>query len=338
MQTQILLRLIISSALLAAAGCLQVKTRIRLEPDGSGTITERVRFSKRLLDLSANAGKDLALPPLLAREAVLERMKHMGKGITLQSHKLLKHEDGSQESVAVFRIPDLADFRYASPCVRDGGYAYRTRMRVRLWGVTREACRGRIRPGDIGIRFEPAGNGRKPPRTKRRPKDGPPPPGPTPKQLQLWRELQPVARDLMKGFKVHVVFECYARWHICGRYRPYKEDIRDFDVVRFDADREMDAHDYRFVENEEIMLGVLRGQLDSDLIQRHLAGWEDNKTLPRLFRRVDVYFPPSRPLFDRYIKGRTVVCRRFGKKENDYKTVLTFDQVGFKGKPRKTGK
>ena len=40
----------------AASGCLQIETRIKLHEDGSATITERLQFSKRLLDQSAQGG------------------------------------------------------------------------------------------------------------------------------------------------------------------------------------------------------------------------------------------------------------------------------------------
>lgn len=326
-----LTRLAAVCGLAALAGCLQVETRIRLHPDGSATIIESVRFSKRLLDLSANAGKDLDLPSLLTRDAVLERMKHMGKGITLGGHKLLKREDGSQESLSVFEIPDVREFRYASPCLRSGGYAYQTRMRVDMFAVTQDSWASR--PGGIGLRFTPEGNGRIPPKPQPVAKNAPPPLEPSPLDLQLTRDLQPIARDLLDGFKARLVFECYAPISYHGRYRDYREDIRAFDILRFDANKQMDAYDYGFTQNEEIMLDVLRGQFNSGLIDRHLAGWEDNDTLPRVFGPTNVYFAPSRELYDRHVKGVVFTLRDRSQKE--YKTTLSFDQVGFKGTPTK---
>ena len=42
----------------AGAGCLQIETRVKLNPDGSATVTERVLFTRRLLDLSNKEGRN----------------------------------------------------------------------------------------------------------------------------------------------------------------------------------------------------------------------------------------------------------------------------------------
>ncbi|MFW6158885.1 MAG: hypothetical protein ACOC8E_05960, partial [Planctomycetota bacterium] len=282
-------------------------------------------------DLSRSAAPDLKLASLVSRDAVRDRMAKMGEGIKLVEHKSVTYDDGSRESQAVFKIPDVNEFVYVSPLVREGGYAYRTRAKARIFCITRGGHRGRQRAGNIGFRLEHMSNGRQPPKEKRT-RDEPPPPGPSPEELQVLRELQPVFRDLMKGLKVRFTFESYAPIHTVIGWRGRQERARSFDLIHFDADAAMDAHDYPFLENEEIMLDFLRGQLDSDRIRDHLEGWASNHQLPVLHRRVTVMFPPSRRLFDRYVKGKTLHCpyRRLSP-ETDYNTTVTFDQVGWKG-------
>ena len=70
-------------------------------------MTERLGFSRRLLSMAENAAEETQVLPLLTREAALERMQRMGKGIRLAKHETRDREDGGRESVAVFKIEDL---------------------------------------------------------------------------------------------------------------------------------------------------------------------------------------------------------------------------------------
>ena len=48
-------------------GCLQIETHIQLHKDGNATVTERVHFSQRLMDLAKKAGPKSTLEPLLQK-------------------------------------------------------------------------------------------------------------------------------------------------------------------------------------------------------------------------------------------------------------------------------
>jgi len=100
---------------LVGGGCLQLETSIRLHEDGSATVTERIGFSRRLLDMTRNASAALQLEPMLTREAALERMERMGKGIQLVRHEVREGENGARESLSVYKIGYLGDFVYPSP-------------------------------------------------------------------------------------------------------------------------------------------------------------------------------------------------------------------------------
>ena len=101
---------LLAAAVLGATGCLQIETNIHLNEDGSATVTERLNFSRKLLDMASGQEAGLQLEPMLAREAALERMKDMGKGVSLVNHKVQDGAKGSRESIAVYQAQDLAQF------------------------------------------------------------------------------------------------------------------------------------------------------------------------------------------------------------------------------------
>jgi hypothetical protein len=310
---------------LGLAGCLQMEARLELHPDGSGTVTERIYLSRRLLDLTKNAGPKLDLVSQVARAATLERMKHMGKGVALHSHEVREVDGGAREARIVFKIPRFIDLVYVSPFLRSRGYPCHTRIQPAIDLVVSDRWTGE-RGGDLVVFFHVRGNGRKsPPKPK---KDAPKPPPPTPRELQMLRTLQPVFRDLMREFRLDVTFTCYSplrspeltgrRWHPAGR------PIR---LLYFDGDRSVDAHDYAFVDNEEVMLDVLRGALNSGTVLRHLRG----AGTPIFHDRARCWFIASRPLYDQYVKGKKIRTTRWGKHAKDYYTgTVKFEQVGWK--------
>ena len=59
---------------LLVAGCVELDTHVRLEQDGSATITEKLVFSRRLLDLDTGKNGGLRLEDLLSKAAVERRI------------------------------------------------------------------------------------------------------------------------------------------------------------------------------------------------------------------------------------------------------------------------
>src|SRR5580658_4926006 len=104
---------VLCSCALALAGCLQLDVHILLNEDGSATITERIRFSRQLMDLAGDRKPELL--KLLSKEMALERMKRMGTGVTLVSHEIRDAEGASKEAVIVYKVPDLNNLVYVSP-------------------------------------------------------------------------------------------------------------------------------------------------------------------------------------------------------------------------------
>lgn len=331
---------------LSISGCMQVETRIKLNADGSGTITERMNFSQRLLELAEKEKGDLQLDTLLTREAVEKRVANMGKGAKLVSHEIRNGEMGSRESVAVYQIPYLGDFTYVSPFL-SGAPGH---LKIGLSPMQAYGWRGHW-PGGLTVGFS---NQRykpkvapKTPVKKPDPKkgDGPPPP-PAPSTLQSYRDLAPVFRDMFGGLKFRVTFEAYCgiskTWGLAHRDRAGA--TREVDLINV-SDKDLDAYGYDFFGNEEIMLEVLQWRLGEvkkgrHFLTSHLRGMANNKTLPVFHQgwRGSLGIRPSKPLFDRIFAGkvldwtgtRNVDIKKRGKQP------AKFEWIGWR--PKKKGK
>jgi hypothetical protein len=93
------------------------------------------------------------------------------------------------------------------------------------------------------------------------------------------------------------------------------------------SDENLDRYGDLLFENEETMLDLLRWDLGSKTFAANLKGWEMNRMLPVLLRRAGaIWFKPSRPLYDRYVKG---VPLDFSGGAGKTRTA-TFEEVGYR--------
>jgi len=322
--------LVLAAGLPLLAGCLQIETHVRLHQDGSATITERVQISKRLLDLSETEGPAKGVAAHLSKAAVLGRMKLMGEGMTLVSHVVRDARKGARESVSVFKIPDINKLQYVSPYFARYAYPKHTVLKCRLFPIYRRAHGGWAHlPGQMGVAFYPA-TGERPPR---RPKDWTPPKPPSPAQLQVYRDLRPVFRDLMQDFKLKLTFESYAplRFKPYYRYRGQRAATKKYDLIDF-SHTDLDHYGFEFLGNEEIMLELLRLQMGGSNVTHAVAGHAGNLTVPVYHPRgaAEIYFNPSRIFFDKFFKGKTL---HFYAKEGGPRPAL-WKNIGYKEAPR----
>jgi hypothetical protein len=329
------------AAVLAACGtgCLQLETRVKLHEDGSATITERLRFSRVLLDQAG--AREAELLKLLNEEAARERMKHMGKGISLVRHELRDAAGGSKESFTEFKIADINEFQYVSPWLSFVDYPENNAVKWQLEPMYKNGSSGgEWWAGTIRARFtllkRPKGvdDGKDP--------KSPPEKGPSPQEQQIHRELGPVFRDVLKDFQVKLTFESYCPLLPLGGspgIRNLRAGATSVDFINFSSEN-LDNWGSRFLENEEIMLDLVRWQTASQNVITHVQNYASNLTLPVFMprRRSDwfggtwVYVTPSRPLFDRYFKGKELDHRPWGK---DPPALADFDKIGWKGPVKK---
>lgn len=319
---------------LAASGCFELDTRIKLNPDGSGTITEKLRFSQQLLDLGSKESGALRITELLTKEAVQERLKQMGKGVRLVSHEVRDVENGARESMAVFQVEDLNDFQYASPFLAYADYPQNSTIRCQVVPLLKSRNYAGL-AGEMAVAFRPL----KPPVSEIKLKDGTPPPkGPSPRELQALRQVQPVFADLLKGFKLRLTFESYAPITATGfGWRDRRSGTSIVDLIHV-TDRDLDRHSVHFLDNEEIVLDLLRGRLGSLNVVETVKQFQDNQTVPLFlpwgsanapWRQSDeICFKPSRQLFDRHFAGKMLDFDRWQSTGKNIRPAK-FEEVGW---------
>lgn len=337
--------LLAAVAVLGCAGCMQLETRVKLNEDGSATITERLRFSKRLLDLDADRAEgDLRLSQMLSEAGAKKRMERMGKGIALVKHEVHEAEGGAQESITEYRIPALVDFRYMSPFLAYKDYQENNAIRFTIEPILQNPhnmCVGELRL-EVGTE--------KPGQREYAPEAGQPvPKGPSPREQQAFRDVSPVIRDMLADFRIRLVFESYCTPSYVGFQRSGRNDgSKEVELINF-SDANLDRFGGKFLENEEIMLALVQWDLRNKEVVDHVRDWTGNQTLP-------VYLPwgsqhmwntkgpqiivrPSRDLFTKFVAGKT---HRFARKVgNDLKydeRTVAFEDVGYPAAPANTKK
>ena len=107
----ILQRLLLASLVaVLSSGCIQIERTIRLERDGSGTLTEVIRFEDHLVAM-ARGSKDLqALTDSLRRERINERLPLFGE-VALVSYETRERGGVVNEAKAVFSFRDINSLR-----------------------------------------------------------------------------------------------------------------------------------------------------------------------------------------------------------------------------------
>ncbi|MDD4888422.1 MAG: hypothetical protein PHU85_00700 [Phycisphaerae bacterium] len=332
MRLNVTIRCFLLIALAAClAGCLQVETRIELAQDGSATVTERIQFSKQLLDLADSAKADKAttqptdLLSLLEKPAAVERIKRMGKGVTLTSHEVRAGAGASRESVAVYHVDDIREFLYCSPFLGFIDYPGNNVIKWEMIPLYESTWFGR-QAGKMAVIVHLMKEGRTPPPLKQ---GEAPPPGPTPASVQMLRYLQPINRDMLSGFKVRVTFVSYAPLHfrMYFRYRNSAAGTHEFDLIDW-SDKNLDQYSTNLLDNEEVMLELAGGRFASKNFLGATGEHGSNMTLPVYHPHgvPEIYFSPSRALFDKFFAGKILkIEARYGGDR-----PAKFEEIGYK--------
>ena len=292
----------------AVAGCLQIETHVRLHEDGSATITERVQFSKRLLEFRDKNNPKQNIASLLEKQAVLDRMKHMGKGIKLVSHKVRDAEKGARECTSVFKIPQITDFRYVSPYLGKADYAKEKAIVCKTWPYYANTWDGK-RAGWMAIGFHSP--------SRRSGKIGYKVPSPA--DIQVYRQLKPVFADMLKGFKLKFVFEGFGP-SVVRRAGQRSRGTRTHLAHLIDVSSEnLDRYGAKFLANEEVMAELLQMQINGPHVREN-SGFGSTSQLFRFYDGgCEVLFRPSKHYFDKHFVGKTLNFGRFGSRKADFK-------------------
>jgi hypothetical protein len=305
--------LVCTLGLLGASGCFQLETRVKVNEDGTAVVTERLWFSERLLDLAGD--KRGEVKALLGRERVLERLKQMGEGVTLVKHETHEGGDGWMESVAEFAVVDLSKFRYVSPWLAYGDYPSNNAVRLAMTPLYKSNAYGGGNAGNMVVHLA----------YDRPPQGSVAPPELTPLQQQVYRDIAPAIRDMLKGFKLRFTFEPYAP--VGGAVGKVLLDV---------SDTKMDQLSQLFFENEEIMLELARMDLGGPNVANNVFR---NPTLPTFLPHgsramwwvgsQNLWFAPSQQLFDKYFAGKKLDLSQWQASPPDKHVPATFEEVGW---------
>jgi len=110
--------LVLSVAAVAAlAGCIDVETLVKVKPDGSGTVEEKVLMKKELVAMMQNMGASMGATgetesgfSLLDRDELEKDAQAMGDGVTLISAEALSTDTG-EGYLARFAFEDINALR-----------------------------------------------------------------------------------------------------------------------------------------------------------------------------------------------------------------------------------
>jgi len=272
---------LLGMAALAAAGCSRLDVHIKLNADGSAEITERLMFSRTQLEQEVSLPGGPRLEEFLTKARSLKRAAQMGSGCKLVRHEVRKTGDAGIESVAVYRIPDINDLRYLPPFFAAPQQAASV-LRIKVGPSYAPRHAAPDRPGHMYVDFSMQ---RTRPAAAETPADGTRS-GATPADLQALRELAPVAKDLLKDSRIRITFEAYSPlWYGTYKY-PYvltvpgtQSPTGTYYLINCSG-ADLDALGKKILDNQEVMLELLRGDYAGANIQRHAGsgrGWSNPK-------------------------------------------------------------
>ncbi len=280
-------------------GCMKIDVSVQMKDDGSATVTEQVTFTPQLLELDRHNAKGQKLAVLLGQKQAQKRAQHMGTGASLVSHKWTKGVDGSRGCVAVYKVPKIEDLRLVNPYLNRGppGQMLKLNFRPIYKVVNSDEALGHIM---LSL-------GQATP-SKRRPgkKGAVAPPPPTPRDLQILRELKPVVADMFSDLEIAYRLKT-ARPLSRGYVRNWGTSTHTIDLLSF-SHLNMDKYGAKFINNEELMLSLLRFRFGEANLADHTANFARNETIPvyRASRAGSRRFriAPSKYLFKKYFAGR----------------------------------
>jgi hypothetical protein len=329
-------------ALALAGGCVQVETHVLYHEDGAATITERLNLSKRVLDMASGDKSASHVSEFLTKPAALRRMRHMGDGISLVRHEVRDGEKGSRESVTVFRIPDLNNFCYVSPWFAYADYPWKNAVKWNIVPMYKSRPYHQGSAGCISVELQRIKLKETPEGEAIRKPDAD-----TPLDQQVYREIGPVFRDVLRDLQLKLTFEAYCPVYYKLNSRGQRARAKSVDILNV-SDKQLDKYGYNFFENEEIMLDLVRYELGSADIADHVKGYGANLTLP-VFTPLgsehmwwtggqNIHFRPSKPLFDRFFAGKKLDFSAWQESPPEKRVLADFRKIGYHPAPGADGK
>src|SRR6185437_6516622 len=134
-------------------------------------------------------------------------MKRMGDTVTLVSHEIHDAEGASKEAIIVFKVPDLNQLTYVSPWFAYRDFANNSMVKFKMEPLYKSRAYVGGKAGEMCVTLEHVKPAIAEPRVE---KDAPPSPGPAPLDNQVYRELAPLFRDMLKDVQVKLTLESFS--------------------------------------------------------------------------------------------------------------------------------
>jgi hypothetical protein len=285
--------------------------------------------------MAGKGGSGSSLERFLTEEAARARLAYMGEGVSLVGHEARAGDKGARECVTRFKALDVSKLKYVSPFLASGSLHALT---IGLSPYLSYRYTGEW-PGALIVSVRQKAYERKEDTGAEKPAYRLPE-GVSPAELQVYRELVPVFADMLGDVKLKLRLEFYCNiGNTRGLvHRQSSSGVNYVDLISI-TDQDFDKHGYRMLENEEIMVEVLRWHLSGDsrskaygpFLTDHLQGQGSNLTLPLFHQRHGgvARIRPSLALFKKYFEGRTLDYGKRGGKQ-----PAKFEKIGWRPKKK----
>jgi hypothetical protein len=106
--------LLLAAASIILSSCLEIKSTIVINKDGTATIEESMLLGAQLAAMAAAGGGqgDQLKGLVMDKEKAEARAKKLGEGVTVKSHEEVKTPDGKSGTKVVFAVADLSKLKY----------------------------------------------------------------------------------------------------------------------------------------------------------------------------------------------------------------------------------
>lgn len=317
-------------------GCMEIETKIIMQLDGGAVIKETIRVHKELLDFTDDQGNSLVMP-FLEKPACEERAAIFGTGTVLTKQEIKNLTGGVKVLEAEYKIPDINNLYVVNPYLSYTNYREMGKAKFLLAPLYKSQAYTGARAGQmsLSITTEKQGAGQ-----KAVGKGEPRIPIPAPVELQKYRNLQPIFKDLMKEFKISVSFQCYASLHTCFGYRDRSSKPRSCEIFSFSG-ADYDNTGGLLLDNDEIMQELLRQKFWDYNFVRAFQDFPNNMTVPVVSDSgspyagwkgssiVGIFFPPTKAMFQKYFEGKSLDYSEWGPSKPENLVPALFEKIGF---------
>ncbi|WP_395742360.1 hypothetical protein [Prosthecobacter sp.] len=103
---------ILAAAAFVLSSCIEIKSVVTVNKDGTATIEESVLMGAQLAAMMQGDQGAQLKGLVMDKEKAAERAKKLGEGVTVKSHEEVKTPDGKTGTKVVFAVADLSKLKY----------------------------------------------------------------------------------------------------------------------------------------------------------------------------------------------------------------------------------